>query len=124
VGELPEGGTGLSAVVADTHALIWFLMEPARLSPPAGAALQAAADSGIHFSAITIVEIVYLIEKGRLPSAVLERVMAGLGTPGSTLRVAPLDLEIAGASPGSRARRCPTCPTASWRPPLWDSASR
>jgi PIN domain nuclease of toxin-antitoxin system len=87
----------LSAVVADTHVLVWFLLEPARLSASADAALDGAVSSGIYISAITIVELVYLVEKGRLPAAVLDRLMADLAAPASAIRVAPVGLETARA---------------------------
>jgi len=85
----------LSAVVADTHSLIWFLMEPSRLSPAADAALRGAVASGIHLSAISIVEVVYLVEKSRLPQTALERIRAELAAPSTALRVVALDLAVA-----------------------------
>ena len=55
----------MAGVVADTHALVWYLVEPSRLSPTAGAALDQAVDvgDGIYISAISLVELVYLVEK-------------------------------------------------------------
>lgn len=49
----------MSSVLVDTHALIWYLFDPDRLSPAAAAALDGAAASGdeVVFSAISIVEI-------------------------------------------------------------------
>ena len=45
--------------------------------------------------AITIVEITYLVEKGRLPAAVMTELLAALNDAQSKLTVAPLDLDIA-----------------------------
>ncbi|AFY81730.1 type II toxin-antitoxin system VapC family toxin [Oscillatoria acuminata] len=58
----------MSSVVADTHTLIWYVFDLPRLSPAALNALEQAASVGdfIYFSAISIVEISYLIERGRL----------------------------------------------------------
>jgi len=65
------------SVVADTHALIWYLDAPQELSSAALAALDAAANtSGEHvfISVITLIEIQYLTEKGRLKPDVLVRI--------------------------------------------------
>lgn len=39
-----------TSVVCDTHALVWYLTDPERLSQPATEALEAAVDSGIIVS--------------------------------------------------------------------------
>ena len=61
----------MSAVVADTHAILWFLKNNPRLSAPARAGLRHATATGqpIYVSAITFVEVAYLIDKGKLPAA-------------------------------------------------------
>ncbi|MBI4701377.1 MAG: PIN domain-containing protein [Deltaproteobacteria bacterium] len=87
----------MPAVVADTHALVWYLLDRGRLSTDALAALDAAAVSGdpVWISAVTLVELTYLVEKGRLPAIVKERVEAEIGRPDVALAVAPLDQEVA-----------------------------
>lgn len=87
----------MTAVVADTHAAIWLLTNPPRLSAPALQAFQNAFTVGapIYLSAISIVEVIYLTEKGRLPEAVLTRLLAEFSRPGSSLEVIPLDTQIA-----------------------------
>ena len=59
------------AGVADTHTVLWYLYDDARLSGAAGDFIDQAAEAGgqIAVSAISLAEIVYLIEKNRLPSA-------------------------------------------------------
>ena len=49
----------MTAVVADTHTIIWYLRDPTRLSPVAIIALDAALAEGypIYVSAISVVEI-------------------------------------------------------------------
>jgi PIN domain nuclease of toxin-antitoxin system len=56
--------------IADTHAAIWYLYDDPRLSTVAGNVIDAAVDRGdaIGLSAITLVEIVYLSEKERIPA--------------------------------------------------------
>src|SRR6266404_1173936 len=59
----------MSAVLADTHAALWYLLEPSQLSAAADHALTQADQpgAGIFVSAITVVEAIYLVEKARLP---------------------------------------------------------
>ena len=56
----------IDSLVIDTHILIWYLLDPSRLSRPAQAALAKAESvfAPVYVSAITIVELRYLIEKG------------------------------------------------------------
>lgn len=86
----------MSSVVADIHALIWYILEPERLSKPAFNALENATNEGevIYLSAISIVEICYLIDKGRLLETVLSRVMTAIATENSVLEIVPVDLEV------------------------------
>ena len=62
----------MSALLADTRVIIWYLFEPTRLSPAADAALSGAVRAGevVYVSAVSLIEIRYLIEKGRLPPVV------------------------------------------------------
>ena len=50
--------------------------------------------SDILLPSICLIEITYLIEKGRLHSATLPRVLAELDHPATTLELAPLDLGV------------------------------
>ncbi|NQE35757.1 type II toxin-antitoxin system VapC family toxin [Microcoleus asticus] len=86
----------MPSVVADTHTLIWYIFELPRLSPAALTALEQAVNEGnfIYFSAITIVEISYLIERGRLAAEVLTRVLNAADDPNVGIMLAPLDRNI------------------------------
>lgn len=55
----------MSSVVADTHTFIWYIVTPEQLSESAFNALEQTANAGdiIYISAISIVEICYLINK-------------------------------------------------------------
>jgi len=57
----------------------------------------------LFLPSISLVEVIYLVEKRRLPVFALERLNAALQNPGSALRIAPLDLAVA-ASPQKVAR--------------------
>jgi PIN domain nuclease of toxin-antitoxin system len=56
-------------VVADTHVLVWYLTDSAKLSTAAQRALEdsVAAEHPILVSSISLVEIVYAAEKARNP---------------------------------------------------------
>ena len=85
----------MTPVVADTHALIWFFFTPQTLSKRAFEALNDAVQSGgIYLTSISIVEIVYLIEKGKLPSNSLQRLITELYHPKTAFEIVPLDLVI------------------------------
>lgn len=83
--------------VADTHAVIWYLFGDQRLSPTARAFFDVAAAEGdqIGVSAITLAEIVYLVEKERIPREAFDRLAAVLRSPESILVDLPCDRRVA-----------------------------
>ncbi|MDO3379762.1 type II toxin-antitoxin system VapC family toxin [Geoalkalibacter halelectricus] len=87
----------MSDIYLDTHTLIWLLSEPGKLSPNASAAIDHAGQTQakIYISAITIVEIVYLVEKGRIPEEALELLLDAVDDPGAGLVVDSVDLDAA-----------------------------
>jgi PIN domain nuclease of toxin-antitoxin system len=55
-------------IVIDTHIVIWYFADPTQLSVTAEAAIDKAEANGTVFvSAITIVELIYLIENPKFP---------------------------------------------------------
>lgn len=87
----------MNEVVADTHAILWYLYLPDRLSSAATAALNLASSSMIYVSAVTLVEIAYLVDKGRLPEVVLDQLTQAMEDPASGLALAPVTPEVAQA---------------------------
>jgi PIN domain nuclease of toxin-antitoxin system len=87
------------AVVVDTHAIVWYLANDIRLSPGAAEAMDLATTAGdaIHVPSICLVELTYLVEKGRLPPIARERLIRALDDPGTPCRLAPLDRAVADA---------------------------
>ena len=83
--------------VADTHAVIWYLFDDRRLSSPARAVFEEAAADGdaVVVTTLTIVEIVYLVERGRIPPSALQRLLGEILPGWAVLIVYPLDHEIA-----------------------------
>ncbi len=89
----------MSAVLLDTHVLVWLLAGNARLGTQArGFIQQAAQDNVLLVSAITPWEIAMLVSKGRLAldRDVGEWVAAALALPG--IRLGLLSPEVAVAS--------------------------
>lgn len=82
--------------VADTHAVIWYLYNDARLSPVARAWIEGAVEAGeqIALSTITLAEMVYLVEKGRIDAAALSRLATALDESSAVLVEIPIDRHI------------------------------
>ena len=99
MGEFSQGYRLITSVVADTHALIWYIFELERLSETALTALEQAVNSGnpIYVSAISVVEIAYLVEKARFTEEVLTRIINALDNPNVGIVLAPLDRNVSGA---------------------------
>ena len=69
----------MSDPVIDTHIIIWALTEPHLLSVDAKAALVAAEASGIILiSFVTLIELIYLTEKGKVAAQALTLVREAL----------------------------------------------
>jgi PIN domain nuclease of toxin-antitoxin system len=71
------------AAVADTHTALWHLYGDPRLSPAAEAFIAdaAAARQKIAISTISLAEVVYLVEKKRIPEAAYEALAQALADP-------------------------------------------
>ncbi|GAP96228.1 type II toxin-antitoxin system VapC family toxin [Leptolyngbya sp. NIES-2104] len=84
-------------LVADTHTIIWYLTRPQELSETALSVLDGASDLGdlIYLSAISLVEICYLVERDRIPASILERLQVELSAEDAGIKIAALDQLIA-----------------------------
>jgi len=87
----------MGGVVADTHAVLWYLLEPDQLTSRASEALDGAlaTGDGIWISSISLIEVTYLVEKGKLPRSVIERLDRAAADEAEGLKVAAVDLDIA-----------------------------
>lgn len=85
------------ACVADTHTIIWYLSRDNRLSSTAKQFIEMKVAIGgqVAISAITLVEMVYLIEKGRIRAESFSDLASRLGNSTSMFVEVPLDLQIA-----------------------------
>jgi PIN domain nuclease of toxin-antitoxin system len=89
----------VASVLADTHAALWYLREPGRLSPDAILTFQQTVAQGqtIFVSSISLVEVCYLIERARLPAAAMDEFVAVLVAADTPFVLAPLDFNVARA---------------------------
>ncbi len=71
------------AAVADTHTALWHLFDAARLSATAGSMISeaAAARRKIAISTMSLAEVVYLVEKNRLPTSAYDELTQALADP-------------------------------------------
>lgn len=83
--------------VADTHASIWYLFAAPDLSGEAKDFMDSVVTSGgfIFIPAISIVEIIYLIEKSKLPPSTLSRIVQAVNLPNSSFSFKDINAEIA-----------------------------
>jgi PIN domain nuclease of toxin-antitoxin system len=83
--------------VADTHAAIWYLFSDSRLGSLASTFIDDTCAKGdrIEVSAISLIEMVYLIEKGRIPANALNDLLAAIANPKAVLQHVAVDENIA-----------------------------
>lgn len=83
--------------IADTHTIIWYIFADSRLSQTARSTIDNLAANGdwVGFSIITIVEIIYLIEKQRIPNETLNKLLTEINKDTSVLNPIVLDQNIA-----------------------------
>jgi PIN domain nuclease of toxin-antitoxin system len=84
------------AVIIDTHIIVWYILEPERLSDTASQLLEQTVNDGesIYLSTISIVEICFLIERDRIPAVVLDRLAEAINQSDSSVVLIPLNQEI------------------------------
>jgi len=82
--------------VADTHTALWYLHKNPRLSVTARTFMDDAAQAGhnIALSPISLAEIVYLVEKNRLPVSAYEDLRVALADPEYVIEEAPFTTDV------------------------------
>jgi PIN domain nuclease of toxin-antitoxin system len=84
------------AGVADTHAALWYLLKNPRLSVTARQFMDNAADAGfdIVLSPISLAEVVYLVEKNRLPASAYADLKTAVADPEYVIEEAPFNGDV------------------------------
>ena len=87
------------AGIADTHTALWYLLKNPSLSVAARNFMddEAVAGYGIGLSPISLAEIVYLVEKNRLPKSAYEGLRSALADPDYVIEEAPFTAEVVDA---------------------------
>lgn len=87
-------------IVLDTHAWVWWTIDPMRLSETQRQAMAASEDDRIGVSAISCWEVAKLCEYGRLalPVGLAEWFRTALGYPGVTLLALTPEIAIESTS--------------------------
>lgn len=86
----------MDEIIIDTHIVIWYFADPTELSKLAENTIDKAEINGIiYVSSITIVELIYLIEKNKIPPDVLISLRNALDDPTTAFRLIELSREIA-----------------------------
>ena len=82
--------------IADTHAAIWYLYSDPHLGRAASDFIEATIVGGDHIgsSAISLAEILYLVEKKRIQASALEDLLAAIADPKIVLQELPLAASI------------------------------
>ncbi len=90
----------MSSIVTDTHTLLWYVNDTGNLSEIAETAFEQAEQAGdlIYVPSIVVVELRYLVEKGReIDETDYQTIVSLLKSGSSALTIAPLNLEVAGS---------------------------
>jgi PIN domain nuclease of toxin-antitoxin system len=84
------------SAVLDTHVAIWYVFTRKRLSEDALSFIRKTIDSGkpVYISAISLIETIYLLERGRIPIEAIPRLETALKAPNSGLIVAAVDGDV------------------------------
>jgi PIN domain nuclease of toxin-antitoxin system len=87
------------AGVEDTHAALWYLLKNPRLSAAARSFIDDVSNAGhgIALSPVSLAEIVYLVEKNRLPVSAYEDLKMALADPDYVIEEAPFHLGVVDA---------------------------
>ena len=87
------------SAVLDTHAVVWYLLDSDRLPQKAYSLIDGALAGGApaYISSISLIEIVYLTERGRIAPGAFEKIGNELQQETPAFRIVSVDFGIAKA---------------------------
>jgi PIN domain nuclease of toxin-antitoxin system len=90
----------MSAVLADTHSILWYLFDRSQLSAAAAAAFASAEQAGerIYLSVVTVIEVRYLVEKRRLKPVWLTGLTDAVDDPARPVEALDITMAVARAT--------------------------
>ena len=82
--------------MADTHTALWYLSNDLRISAAASGYIEDAANTRqkIAVSSISLAEVVYLVEKGRVPTHAYEYLMQAISNSEHVFTEAALTQDV------------------------------
>ena len=85
------------SAVLDTHTAIWYFLDSSKLPQSVFSLIDEATVKGTltYISAISLVEIVYLMERGRIATDAFEKFARELGRSNPAFTLASLDFHVA-----------------------------
>lgn len=83
----------MKSILVDTHAAIWYLLNSKKLSATAEETIDRAET--ICLCSISLIEIVFLTEKGKISPIALERLKSALTESNCRWQIISLDTSIA-----------------------------
>jgi len=83
-------------LLVDTHAAIWYLWEPEKLSLPAINAMDDSMHESLRIGvcAISVCELVYLAEKGRIRQNAPEIIVKAIRSPKGMFAEVPVTVKV------------------------------
>jgi len=98
--------------IADTHTVVWYLFRNPKLSAGARQAIEQAFRAGdqIGVSSISLAGMVYLSEKGHIPSTAVYDLIRHLLDPQYPLHELPVDASVALQMPSIGREEVPDMP--------------
>ncbi len=102
----------MNSLLLDTHTAVWYLRDPARLSHTALERIHASIENGVPLfvSIISLIELVYLVEKGRVPIGPLDDLKVALGDSGADITILPIEPSILDAVEKIHREKVPDMP--------------
>jgi PIN domain nuclease of toxin-antitoxin system len=87
----------MSSIVIDTHTLIWYLTQSPKISTTAIDRINQVNQNNLPvlIASITLIELIYLSEKQRIPAFPLQQFFQELDLTNSQFSIIPLTLDIA-----------------------------
>jgi PIN domain nuclease of toxin-antitoxin system len=78
-------------IVLDTHALLWWALDPDRLSPAAATAVRQMEDRGGYASSISIWELAVKVKRGKLELPITVEDLVRRIERGAVVELLPVD---------------------------------
>lgn len=101
----------MASIVVDTHTVVWYLLKSSRLSKNGYEALDNVGElENIVVPSVSLVEIIYLVEKTRIDERAYDLLLEVLKDSKTGWILYPLDLGVAEAVSSVSRERVPDMP--------------